>query len=199
MQATEDVNLSSIDALSLDDRLSTSTQPLLPDVTNEMLDDVVFEEPSDSHQDSNLLVFDIQMKGSAINIPYNQQSRSGPPQRAASTSSFSNVRHPHSHMVQLSSHPMDGQRFEQESNHFRMLSEKHKADQRRIKNNLACKKARQKRKKIKQETEARINHLTMENTQLKEKILALESEKEKYKAVFPHSCVTTTDLTYFQQ
>ena len=56
----------------------------------------------------------------------------------------------------------------------RSFTEQTKADQRRIRNNEACRKSRRKRKYEKEQTEAKVSQLTNENVELKKQIKDLE-------------------------
>ena len=63
------------------------------------------------------------------------------------------------------------------------MSEQERLDQKRIRNNLACRASRERRKKRKAETEALADHLENKNRQLKEKIKQLEAAVKQTHAI----------------
>lgn len=185
--------------MQLDNNFSSNKHLPLQDV--DILDDLVFDEGPNSQSCPDYVLpsneLRQQVTENSVNFFNNNQHVCGqlpyPPRTHSNSisesSSFT--------YIPLSPYPPSEFRLEQDSNNHRALSEKQKADQRRIKNNRACKKARQKRKQHQLDTEARVAQLTLENTHLKEKVRELENNVGRFRAGLP--CPATTDLTYFQQ
>ena len=66
--------------------------------------------------------------------------------------------------------------FENDLDQMRSVTDQEKVDQKRIRNNEACRRSRKKRKIEKEKTEAKVYELTDENIRLKEKIRSLEND-----------------------